>query len=458
MDTENLMKIITLGESQEVEFKESFHSNQDISEIMCGFVNTSGGVIIIGVNKNKEMIGITKDLDDVQQRISSSAQAIDPAIIPDIKIHIINSKNIISIVIQKATDSQLYTYKGIIYVRVGSTTKKIEGSQMVDFLRAKQILVFDETPTDAKITDLDTNKIKQYLNTRNQNDYLDNHSVEDFLISTKLATKNGFLKIKNSALVIFAKNPIFFNPQLEIKLVRFETNEPVNIISHELVQADLVEGISRSLLFIRSNISKEIKITESKREEIFEYPLEVVREAIVNAVAHRDYFSKDAIQIYLFPNRVEITNPGSIPRSLPKELFGTLSVQRNPLIYKILRDLGFVEGLGSGIPRMINGMRKHNLRDPEFGIYEQFYKITLYNKKSSNKPITEIKDLNQRQIKAIEFMNSKNNILKTKTYMQINKISNVTSIKEINELINLGYLEKVGSFRGVYYILKKTKE
>ena len=458
MDTENLMKIITLGESQEVEFKESFHSNQDISEIMCGFVNTSGGVIIIGVNKNKEMIGITKDLDDVQQRISSSAQAIDPAIIPDIKIHIINSKNIISIVIQKATDSQLYTYKGIIYVRVGSTTKKIEGSQMVDFLRAKQILVFDETPTDAKITDLDTNKIKQYLNTRNQNDYLDNHSVEDFLISTKLATKNGFLKIKNSALVIFAKNPIFFNPQLEIKLVRFETNEPVNIISHELVQADLVEGISRSLLFIRSNISKEIKITESKREEIFEYPLEVVREAIVNAVAHRDYFSKDAIQLYLFPNRVEITNPGSIPRSLPKELFGTLSVQRNPLIYKILRDLGFVEGLGSGIPRMINGMRKHNLRDPEFGIYEQFYKITLYNKKSSNKPITEIKDLNQRQIKAIEFMNSKNNILKTKTYMQINKISNVTSIKEINELINLGYLEKVGSFRGVYYILKKTKE
>jgi len=458
MDTENLMKIITLGESQEVEFKESFHSNQDISEIMCGFVNTSGGVIIIGVNKNKEMIGITKDLDDIQQRISSSAQAIDPAIIPDIKIHIINSKNIISIVIQKATDSQLYTYKGIIYVRVGSTTKKIEGSQMVDFLRAKQILVFDETPTDAKITDLDTNKIKQYLNTRNQNDYLDNHSVEDFLISTKLATKNGFLKIKNSALVIFAKNPIFFNPQLEIKLVRFETNEPVNIISHELVQADLVEGISRSLLFIRSNISKEIKITESKREEIFEYPLEVVREAIVNAVAHRDYFSKDAIQLYLFPNRVEITNPGSIPRSLPKELFGTLSVQRNPLIYKILRDLGFVEGLGSGIPRMINGMRKHNLRDPEFGIYEQFYKITLYNKKSSNKPITEIKDLNQRQIKAIEFMNSKNNILKTKTYMQINKISNVTSIKEINELINLGYLEKVGSFRGVYYILKKTKE
>lgn len=425
---------------------------------MCGFVNTSGGVIIVGVNKNKEMIGITKDLDDIQQRISSSAQAIDPAIIPDIKIYTINNKNIISIVIQKAIDSQLYTYKGIIYVRVGSTTKKIEGSQMVDFLRAKQILVFDETPTNAKINDLDTNKIKQYLNARNQNDYLDNHSIEDFLVSTKLATKNGFLKIKNAALVIFAKDPTFFNPQLEIKLVRFETNEPVNIISHELVQADLVEGISRSLLFIRSNISKEIKITESKRVEIFEYPLEVVREAIVNAVAHRDYFSKDAIQIYLFPNRIEITNPGSIPRSLPKELFGTLSVQRNPLIYKILRDLGFVEGLGSGIPRMINGMRKHNLRDPEFGIYEQFYKIILYNKKSSNKPIAEIKDLNQRQKKAIEFMKSKNNILKTKTYMQINKISNVTSIKEINELINLGYLEKIGCFRGVYYILKKTKE
>lgn len=450
---EKIKEIINLGESQEVEFKESFHSSQDFSEIMCGFVNTSGGIIIIGINTKKEIIGITKDLDIIQQKISSSAKAIDPSIIPNIQLHTIDNKKIITIKIQKATDNQLHTYKGAICIRVGSTTKRIEGSQMLEFLRAKQLLVFDETPTLAKVSDLDLNKIKQYLNSRNQNDFLESHTLEDFLLNTKLATKEDSLKIKNAALVVFAKEPIFFNPQIEIKLVRFETPEPVNIVSYELVQADLVEGISRSLAFIRANISKEIKILETKREEIFEYPLEVVREAIVNAVAHRDYFSRDAIQIYLFPDRIEITNPGSIPRNLPKELFGTLSVQRNPLIYSILRDLGFVEGLGSGIPRMINGMRKHNLRDPVFGIYEHFYKITLYNKNASSKE----KPLNKRQLKALKFMNTKGEALKTKTYMEINSVSNVTSVKDISELTELGYLYKVGSYRGAYYTLRDKK-
>ena len=457
MNSDQISKIISTGESQEVEFKESFHSTQRFSEIMCSFANTYGGIIFLGVNNKNEIIGVSGKIDEIQQKISATAQSVSPPLIPSIELHEVNGKKIIAIIVQRAIDNIFYTFQGVIWARIGSTTKKIEGNQIVEFLRGKQILCFDEIPSTAKIEDIDQGKVNDYLKTRDQADYFKAHSLEDFLLSMKLATKNGELKIKNAALLVFAKNPIFFNPQIEMKLVRFEGNEPVKIVSHELVQSDLIGGIDRALAFVKSNVSKSIRVNiDAKRTEKYEYPVDVIREAVVNAVAHRDYFSKDGIQIYLFSDKIEITNPGSLPRGLPKELFGTLSVQRNPLTYRILRDLGYVEGLGSGVPRMINSMRKHGLSDPDFGIYEQFFRVTFKKTKSRLKPATSYLDLNERQRKTIEFLR-KNKSIKTAAYMKINDVSFGTARLDINEMIKLRYLEKVGTYRGAYYKLKNNE-
>lgn len=457
MDRSQILKIIELGESQEVEFKESFQSAQEFSKIMCGFANTYGGVLLVGVNRKKEVIGLAEDADMLQQKIAASAQAVSPPLVPSIEIHSIENKKIIVIIVQKAADGIFHTFQGVILVKIGSTLKKMEGNQIVDFLRAKQLLCFDETPSTATLDDLSKEKITGYLNLRRQTDYFKSHSVEEFLLSLKLASKNGGLKIKNAALLFFAKDPVFFNQQIELKLVRFDGVEPVKIVSHELVQSNVVESIDRALSFVKVNVPKSIQIrAEARREEKYQYPLEVVREAVVNAVAHRDYFSKDSIQIYLFSDRIEITSPGSLPSGLPKELFGTISVQRNPLTYKLLRDYGYVEGLGSGVPRMINAMREHGLSDPEFGIYEQFLRVTLRNKQSTLKPITKHSDLNERQVKALEFL-KKNRSIKTKTYREINKVSFGTAMADINELVKFGYLKKVGTYRGAYYVLSEEK-
>ncbi|HZX20453.1 MAG TPA: ATP-binding protein [archaeon] len=441
-----------------MEFKESFHSTQRFSEIMCGFANTYGGIIVLGVNNKNEIIGISGKIDEIQQKISATAQSVSPPLMPSIELHEVNGKKIIAIVVQRAIDNIFYTFQGVIWARIGSTTKKMEGNQIVEFLRGKQILCFDEIPSVAKIDDIDQDKVNEYLQIRGQADFLKTHSLEDFLLSMKLATKNGELKIKNAALLMFAKNPIFFNPQTEMKLVRFEGNEPVQIVSHELVQSDLIGGIGRALAFVKSNVSKSIQVKlDAKRTEKYEYPIDVIREAVVNAVAHRDYFSKDGIQIYLFSDRIEITNPGSLPQGLPKELFGTLSVQRNPLTYRILRDLGYVEGLGSGVPRMINSMRKHGLSDPDFGIYEQFFRVTFKNTKSRLKPATNYLDLNERQRKTMEFLR-KNKSIKTAAYIKINDVSFGTARLDINEMIKLGYVEKIGTYKGAYYKLKNIEK
>src|SRR3989338_6690013 len=156
---------------------------------MCGFANTYGGVILLGVNSKKEVVGIKENADEIQQRLSSSAQAVSPPILPNIETHEINNKKVIITIIQRAIDNTFHTFQGVIWAKVGSTLKKVEGNQIVDFLRGKQILCFDETISNAKIEDIDSKKITEYLAFRKQSDYFKSHSVEDFLISMKLASK-----------------------------------------------------------------------------------------------------------------------------------------------------------------------------------------------------------------------------------------------------------------------------
>ena len=457
MDIKQIKDIIEKGENQEVEFKESFHSNQDISKIMSGLANTLGGVLILGIDNDCKIKGINENIDHVQQKIANSNQAISPTPLISIEIHKIEDKNIIIIIVQRATDGTYYTFQGAIYVRMGSTTKRLEGQTHLEFLRNRHILSFDESYDSLiKIENLDELKIRKYLKTRKQESYLDDHSIKDFLISNRLATFNGELKIKSSTMLIFGKDPIKLYPQIEIKLVQFSGEEPIEIISHKLIQDDLLNSIEQSIYFVKDHINKSLIIKGGKREENYEYPENVIREAIVNAVAHRDYFSKDAVQIYIFNNRIEITNPGSLPVGLPKELFGTISVQRNPITYRFLRDMGYVEGLGTGIPRMKNEMRNMHLLDPEFKITENFFRIIMYNKKGSKKPIEKFEDLNERQKKSLEYL-KKHKSIKSQTYKKLNNISHATAVNELNELIQYSYLRKVGSFRGAYYILSNEK-
>jgi predicted HTH transcriptional regulator len=142
--------------------------------------------------------------------------------VPEIHVKTFDGKKVICIIVQKAIDNTFHTFNGIVRVKIGSTLKKIEGNQLVDFLRTKQILCFDELSSETNVNDLDDNKIKEYLKIRKQQDYLKNNSVENFLLSQKLATRNGQFKIKNATVLFFTKEPAEFHPQIEIKLAQFE--------------------------------------------------------------------------------------------------------------------------------------------------------------------------------------------------------------------------------------------
>lgn len=453
MEPNQVVSVIRGGESQEVEFKQSFHSAHEIAKAICAFANTLGGMLLIGVSDKKEIIGIREDPDSLQQQISAANQSVSPAPLVSVETHKIGGNIVVAVIVQKAQDNSYHTFQGAIYVRIGSTNRRMDGQTHLEFLRNRQILSFDESyEPEVCIEDIDLEKIKVYLKERKQENYLEDHSLQDFLLSAKLASANGKLRIKNSAVLLFAKDPVHYFPQMEIKLVQFSGIEAVTIVSHKLVQESLPGAINQAIAFFEKSLSKSIAITGfPKRTEEYEYPSSVIREAIVNAIAHRDYFSRDSVQAYIFDDRIEITNPGSIPNALPREMFGTISVQRNPITYRFLRDLGYVEGLGTGIPRMKNTMRKAGLPDPKFTLTENFFRITLYNNKGRKKPIESVGDLSNRQKKALDYV-VKHKTIKAKTYAQLNKVSYATAVSDINEMISFGYLKKIGEYRGAYYV------
>lgn len=458
MDKERLLQIIKTGESQETEFKEGCPSETKLSEIICGLANTDGGFLILGVDKRGVIRGLQCNFDKLQQQIANARQHISSAPHVSTTIHTIEDKKIVVIEVAKANDKNAHTFNGVVYVRIGSTTQKLEGQAVIDFFKNKQILCFDEQDTEAKLSDLDENKIKHYLALRNQPDYLKSNSIKDFIINNSLGKENGVFKIKNVALIFFAKEPTHWHPQSEVRVVRFSGTEPVNIVSQRDFRSDVIENIERTIAFIRENISKRFIIPEdsARRIEIEEYPSSVLREAVINTIAHRDYFSYDCVQINIFDDHIEISNPGGLPPGLTKEFFGRRSVRRNPLTYRLLRDCQYIEGLGLGVPKMRNEMRKAGLRDPEFNFEGAFFVVTLRNAKSTLKPVEGLKDLNPRQLNALDYLRQ-NKTIKSKMYANINNVSLPIALKDIDELIKFKFVKKIGTYRGAYYILTEEK-
>ncbi|MBI2597581.1 MAG: putative DNA binding domain-containing protein, partial [Candidatus Diapherotrites archaeon] len=416
------------------------------------FANTQGGLLILGVNDKGEIEGIKEKPDSVQQKISNSNATIHPSPIINVEIHTIGKKKIIVIAVHMADSAVFHTVEGVIHVRIGSTIQKLEGQSILEFLRNRQILLFEESiEATAKTDDLDTAKVAEYLKERNQPDYLSTHSLKDFLASKKLVSFQPDLKIKSVAILFFAKDPQQFYHYVQIKLVRFDGNQPIKVLAYEDAKGNLPQMIEHAMNFVRRFIPKEFVITGTKRTEILALPEEAVREAIINAVAHRDYFNKNETQLSIFDNRLEITNPGGLPEGMTKELLGTLSIQRNPVVYQMLKDYEYMEGIGSGISKILRAMKEKNLKQPEFLISKEFFRIVFEMKaeKIIEKPV-----LNKRQAKAMGYAKSHKKI-SSKEYAKINKVSIPTAVKYLKELEKKKMLKKIGKYRGAHYTINE---
>lgn len=191
-----------------------------------------------------------------------------------------------------------------------------------------------------------------------------------------LITKN--FKVTNACAWLLAKNIRDFNISADVSCVLFMGTTKAHILGRHDFHSDIVSMINDTVEWILSKINIEYIIEKLHREERPEFPPSAIREAVINAFAHRDYRSAGNIQVHLYSDRLEIISPGGLPSGMTESELGISSIPRNPLLFRILHRMGMVERVGYGIRLIQDQCRKHKVAEPKYTISKNFVTITFF--------------------------------------------------------------------------------
>jgi ATP-dependent DNA helicase RecG len=439
------------SESNLIEYKRELGDVRQFCKTACAFANTHGGKIIIGLNDGGDAIGFPlQELDSVQKRIAQVMRQVVPTPYYDISTVTRSDKNLIVVEIEPMSQGALCSFDGSIFVRRGSTNEKAEGRTLQELLLRKKILNFENTPSQANLDEVDNDALRTYLGVRSPSVSYLAEKQKNYLMSLEMIFSNGKAVLNQAGVLFFCKDPGRFIPQAEMKLVRFKGYEPVDIMDVQYISKPLVTTLDEAESFVRRNTRTAFEIEAMARKEVPEYPINVVREALVNAVAHRDYSQSESIQVNIFDDRMEVINPGALPEGLRMEDLGGYSVLRNPIIYRRLKEINRVEGLSTGIPRIRSTLKENGYPEPKFEeLGSRFFRVTI-----KNRGWEVFEQLNARQLNAIGHLRS-SPYMTSRTYAEINKVSQSVAITDLNEMMEKGLVLKVGKTRGSRYILSR---
>ncbi len=380
LDIENLQSLINSGEGYNVEFKVRVPSKvRELTEEICAFANADGGHLLIGVDDNGKVIGTTLE-NDKRSAIQGSISEISPALHCEMYAANIGDETLWVIDVPSGKDKP-YIFSGSIFVSEGANSQKLRTvEEMRNFFQECNKIFFDAIPCSwfNIYTDADEQAIKKFRTEAQLNPSTDNKQIFENL---ELFTDKGIAK--NGAAMFFGKQPERKFPHAITRCVLFKGTTKVYIIDDKSFGGPLYQQYLQAMAWLESKLQVAYKIEGTgPREEIWEIPLTVFKEAIINALSHRDYYEQGAtITIEMFDDRVEISNPGGLLPIVARD-FGHKSMTRNPLIFGLFTRMHLVERVASGIPRMQEAMKEAKLPEPEFhtdGIFTVVFKRQTKN-------------------------------------------------------------------------------
>lgn len=268
--------------------------------------------------------------------------------------------------------------------------------------------------------------------------------------------------LTNAGALFFSNNIKKYNIEHEIKMVRFEGKDRLTIIDYQESHAPIPILLDDVENFFKRNTRHGVIVKGFRSVSIPEYPFEAIREAIVNAIAHKDYtIPGDTITFYIYSNRIEIISPG---RSLvPVEDLGNVSpIHRNETLCNIFRYTEFMEHVGTGISRMKRAMDDEGLRQPEFYNFTNNFRVTFWGRNGTDelpKELTEEDDfldlkkigLKNRQIKALELILNQSQRLNAKSYSNMFNVSQPTASRDLNDLVKRNLITKEKEGKTTYF-------
>ena len=445
----NMKGIIEKGESESLEFKEKF--DKEAVESAVAFANAKGGIILIGVSDRGRIKGVKVGKGTLKEWVNKISQSTEPTIIPEIETYGMENKTIVAIAV-KESPLKPVAYKSICFLRIGNSNKKLTPKEVSELYLQTIGSSWDAYPArDAKIEDIDYGRVEFYIKIANE-------TGRRKITEEPLEVLRKLEVVKDdrptwAAVLLFGKNPQGFLPQAKVHCGRFKND--ITIIDDELIEGSIIEQVEKAMDFVKKHLKVRFEITgEARRKEIWEYPLDAVREAIINAVCHRYYTEASDIQIRIYDDELIVWSPGKLPLGISiEDLYKPHnSVLRNKLIAEVFFDIGFIERWGTGIQRMIDACKNQNLPEPSFEEYQGFR--VIFRKDVYTQEYLRKLGLNERQINAVTFVKKEGKIT-NKKYQMLFEVSKRTASNELKEIKEKNIFEQIGKTgKGTYYVIK----
>jgi ATP-dependent DNA helicase RecG len=362
-------------ENQRTEFKSSF--NDGVVESLSAFANSQGGHVYIGVADNGLPVkGFTLGAEALQKWVNDVKNKTQPSIIPDAGIIEIGGVEIGELSVKEFPVKPV-AFKGRYYKRINNSNHLMSLSEISNMhLRSFQTSWDSYINPERNIDELSLDKVNQFIancNTDRQYPIIDDPLT---VLNKYELVKDG--QITNAAHLLFAKNDVF---QAAVELGRFST--PTSIKDGLTVRSDLFTEVDQILDFIRKHINKSYIITgDPKREERWQYPMDALREIVINMIVHRDYMDSGDSIIKVYDDFIEFFNPGRLPDNITVEqlLSGEYSSwARNKRVSATFKEAHFIEKYGSGIRRIRDGFAAYGLVPPIFENFQHGFRVVVFS-------------------------------------------------------------------------------
>jgi len=442
---QELSFLLQEGEGYQIEFKEKL-SNFD-KEIVA-FANSLGGSVFIGVLDTGEIKGI-EITNALKSEVIDIAHNCDPSIKIELVAH--SKERVLQVKVSEGLDKP-YRCRDGFFLRIGPSSQKLKRDEIISLINSSGKIQFDQTLNVSfeYPKDFSREALTEFLKYCG---IMTGLSYEDILINLGVAKKEkNKLLFTNAGILFFAKFPQHFFPESYTTVVRYASEDRFSILDKQDIYGNLITQIEQSLNFILRNITVQIntnfplKQSLARHQNIYEYPVSALREGIINAVMHRDYYyGHSHTYIHIYPDYIDIQNPGGLFSGLTIEDLGKRSVRRNRLIADLLHHAKYIERVGSGFDRMERALQENH--NPPLEVQAtNFFDIRFYKRL----PEISTQHLTPRQAALIRLVQNREIISKKDAVLALN-ISDDTAIRELNILLQLKLIKKTGKGKAVRY-------
>ncbi|MEA5126922.1 MAG: ATP-binding protein [Proteiniphilum sp.] len=345
---------------------------REITLEICAFANSEGGYLLLGIDNHGKIQGLEID-NNTRSKIQDGIRDISPNIQVDLYSVMVDDKKVWVLDVPSGKDKP-YVLSGAIYVREGANSQKLTTAEEIrSFFQTCNRIYFDAVLCfrfDVN-KELDEDNFQYF---RHESNITGNISTNQILNNLQVFDDSG--TIKNGGVLFFGKKPEKIFPHAVIHCVLFKGTTKVHIIDDKYYGGTLYNQYKQAEAWIKDKLKVSYIIEDmGPRKEIWEIPLAVFKEAVINALSHRDYYEQEAVTLVeIYDDRVVISNPGGLLLAVKKE-FGTRSMSRNPLIFGLFTRMNLVEQVASGIPRMRDEMKEAGLPEPVFTTDGGFFSV-----------------------------------------------------------------------------------